>query len=35
MTDSSVVRRDKNEFGKWLHKWFGTNRGTHWTLPVL
>jgi hypothetical protein len=17
---------------KWLHKWFGTNRGTHWTI---
>jgi hypothetical protein len=32
MTGSSVIRRDKNKLQKWLHKWFGTNRGTHWTV---
>jgi hypothetical protein len=21
-----------NKFQKWLHKWFGSNRGTHWTV---
>jgi hypothetical protein len=32
MTGSPVIRHDKNQFQKWLHKWFGTNRGTHWTV---
>jgi hypothetical protein len=32
MTDSSEMRRDKNKFQKWLCKWPGTNRGTHWTV---
>jgi Ni,Fe-hydrogenase I cytochrome b subunit len=28
MTDPSVIQHDKNM----LHRWFGTNRGTHWTV---
>lgn len=32
MTHSLVIWHDKNKFQKWLHKWFGTNRGTHWTI---
>jgi hypothetical protein len=32
MTDHAVLRQDKNKLRKWLHKWFGTNRGTHWTV---
>ena len=28
----SVLRFDKNKLRKWFHKWFGTNRGTHWTI---
>ena len=32
MTGSSAVRRDKNKFQKWLHKWVGSNRGTHWSI---
>lgn len=32
MSASSVLRRDRNKLRKWLHKWFGTNRGTHWTI---
>jgi hypothetical protein len=28
----SVLRYDKNKLRKWFHKWFGTNRGTHWTI---
>lgn len=28
MSASSVLRRDRNK----LRKWFGTNRGTHWTI---
>jgi hypothetical protein len=32
MVAPAVRRHDKNKLGKWLHKWFGTNRGTHWTV---
>ena len=32
MSAHSVIRRDRNRLGKWFHKWFGTNRGTHWTI---
>jgi hypothetical protein len=32
MTALSVPRYDKNKLRKWFHKWFGTNRGTHWTI---
>jgi hypothetical protein len=28
MTGPSVIQHDKNM----LHRWFGTNRGTHWTV---
>ena len=28
MTGPSVIQRDQSM----LHKWFGTNRGTHWTV---
>ena len=28
MTDPSAIQHDKNM----LHRWFGTNRGTHWTV---
>lgn len=28
MIAPSVLQRDKNK----LHKWFGTNRGTHWPV---
>jgi hypothetical protein len=32
MTDPSVIRYGTNKFQKWLYKWFGSNRGTHWTV---
>jgi hypothetical protein len=32
MTAVSLLRYDKNKLRKWLHEWFGTNRGTHWTV---
>ena len=32
MPARSAPRNDKNELRKWFHKWFGTNRGTHWTI---
>jgi hypothetical protein len=32
MTAPPVIRHDTNTLHKWLHKWFGTNRGTHWTI---
>ena len=28
MAEPSVIHHDKNM----LHKWFGPNRGTHWTI---
>jgi hypothetical protein len=28
MSAPSVIQHDKNM----LHKWFGTNRGTHWSI---
>jgi hypothetical protein len=28
----SVIRHDGNKLRRWLHKWFGTNRGTHWSI---
>jgi len=27
-----VIRHNTNTLRKWLHKRFGTNRGTHWTI---
>jgi hypothetical protein len=30
MSALSVLQRDRNK----LHKWFGTNRGTHWTIAA-
>jgi hypothetical protein len=27
-----VIRHNKKMLRKWLHKWFGANRGTHWTI---
>jgi hypothetical protein len=32
MSAPSVTQRDKNTLGKRLHKWFGANRGTHWSI---
>ena len=32
MNARPVIRRDKHALRKWLHKWFGANRGTHWTI---
>jgi len=32
MSAHSVIRHDRNKLGKWFHKWFGTNRGTHWSI---
>lgn len=32
MIAPAVLRHNNNKFRKWLHKWFGTNRGTHWTI---
>jgi hypothetical protein len=32
MTRPSGTRRGKNRLRNWFHKWFGTNRGTHWTI---
>ena len=32
MSAHAVPRRDRNKLRKWLHKWFGANRGTHWTI---
>jgi hypothetical protein len=32
MAASSAIRRDKSKFQKWLHKWVGSNRGTHWSI---
>jgi hypothetical protein len=32
MTGTSVLWYDKNALRRRLHKWFGTNRGTHWTV---
>jgi hypothetical protein len=32
MTALSAPRYDKNKLRKWFNKWFGTNRGTHWTI---
>jgi len=28
----SAVQHDKNIVRKWFQKWFGTNRGTHWSV---
>jgi hypothetical protein len=32
MTSISALRHDKNRLRKWVRKWFGANRGTHWTI---
>ncbi len=32
MSGPSVIHHDKNMAHKWSGKWFGTNRGTHWTI---
>jgi cytochrome b subunit of formate dehydrogenase len=32
MNAVSVLRYDKNKLRQWFHRWFGTNRGTHWTV---
>jgi hypothetical protein len=32
MTAFSAPRYDKNKMRKLFHKWFATNRGTHWTI---
>jgi hypothetical protein len=32
MNAASARRYDKNGLRKWLHRWFGANRGTHWTV---
>ena len=32
MIAAAMLRRNKNKLRQWLHKWFGTNRGTHWTI---
>ena len=32
MTALSAPRYDRNKLQKWLRKWFGTNRGTHWII---
>jgi hypothetical protein len=32
MTALLGLRYDKNKLRKWLYNWFGTNRGTHWTV---
>jgi hypothetical protein len=32
MTATSASRRNKSMLRKWLHKWFGANRGTHWSV---
>ena len=35
MTAVSLLRYDKNKLRKWLHEWFGTNCGSHWTVAVF
>jgi hypothetical protein len=32
MTATSAFRHDKKKLRKCLHKWFGANRGTHWSV---
>jgi hypothetical protein len=32
MDNPLVIRHDKNILHKWAGKWFGANRGTHWTI---
>ena len=32
MSARLAIRHDRSNLRKWLHKWFGTNRGTHWTI---
>jgi hypothetical protein len=32
MSAPSATRRDRNALGKRLRKWFGANRGTHWSV---
>jgi hypothetical protein len=32
MTARSVVRRETKSSRRWLQKWFGSNRGTHWNV---
>jgi hypothetical protein len=34
MTSSPVIQHDKNnrKLHKWSGRWFGANRGTHWTI---
>jgi hypothetical protein len=32
MSAPSGLRPGKSKLRKWSHKWFGANRGTHWTI---
>jgi hypothetical protein len=32
MTTASAFQNDKKMLRKWLRRWFGTNRGTHWSV---
>ncbi len=32
MTGHLAIQHNRKMFRKWLHKWFGANRGTHWSI---
>jgi hypothetical protein len=32
MSARSVIQLDMKMLHKWFYKWFGTNRGTHWSI---
>jgi hypothetical protein len=32
MSATSAFRHDKKILRKWFRKWFGANRGTHWSV---
>jgi len=32
MTGHLAIRHDRKMLRKWRHKWFGVNRGTHWSI---
>jgi len=32
MTGLTVIRHERKMLREWFHKWFGTSRGTHWSI---
>jgi hypothetical protein len=32
MTSRQIIRQKKKMLRSWLKKWFGSNRGTHWSV---